>query len=55
MGGGKHEKNMNMGDGFRGDWIPSVDEDFDSKYICAKKHFVRTVLLIKISKGSPEG
>lgn len=29
-----------------------VDEEFDSMYICSRKCFVRTVLLIKISKGS---
>jgi len=55
MGGGKHEKQMKMGDReLRRDWVPCryADEEFDSKYICSRKCFRRTVLLIKISKGS---
>lgn len=52
MGGGKHEKKMKMGDrGFRGIGF-HVHEEFDSKYICSRKCFGRTVLLIKIYKGS---
>lgn len=53
MGGGKHEKKMEMGDrGFKGYWVPCVGEEFNSKYICSRKCFMRTVLLIKVSRGS---
>lgn len=52
MGGGKHEKKMKMGDRRVGGIGFHVDEEFDSKYICSRKCFVRTVLLIKISKDS---
>jgi hypothetical protein len=52
MGGGKHEKKMKMGDqGLRGTGF-HVDEEFDSKHICSRKCLLRTVLLIKIFKGS---
>lgn len=50
MGGGKYEKKMKMGDRRVGGIGFYVDEEFDLKYICFRKCFVRIVLLIKIFK-----